>query len=47
MSEKFSKGDFLYMRLTTWLLENFAEVWDDYQLNAIEAHLKKWREKNE
>lgn len=47
MNEKMNKSDFLYMELTKWLIQNFGEVWDDYQLNTIEAHLKKWREYNE
>lgn len=47
MNKKMNKSDILYMELTKWLIENYAEVWDDYQLNAIEAHLKKWREYNE
>jgi len=47
MSKKFSKGEFLYMQLTTWLLENFKGVYDDYQLNAYEEHAKKWRDYNE
>ena len=47
MNKKMNKSDFLYMELTKWLIENFSEVWDDYQLNAIDAHLKKWREYNE
>jgi len=47
MSEKFSKGEFLYMELTTWLLKNFNGVYDDYQLNAVEEQAKKWRKYNE
>tara|TARA_R100001015_G_C4605584_1_gene160619 strand:+ start:770 stop:925 length:156 start_codon:yes stop_codon:yes gene_type:complete len=43
MTEKFKKGEFLYMELTTWLLEHFKDVYDDYQLNAAEAHIQKWR----
>tara|TARA_S200002703_G_scaffold34655_1_gene30018 strand:- start:2208 stop:2363 length:156 start_codon:yes stop_codon:yes gene_type:complete len=42
MSEKFSKGDLLYMRLTTWLLENFMDVYEDYILNAYEEHSQAW-----
>lgn len=42
-----NKADILYMGLTTWLLENHRKVYDDYQLNVIEEHLKKWREYNE
>jgi len=44
---KMNKSDILYMELTKWLMENYAEIWVDYQLNGIEAHLKKWREYNE
>lgn len=47
MSLKISKADFLYMELTTWLLENFRGVYEDYYLNAFEEHTKKWREFNE
>lgn len=47
MKTEFSKGDFLYMELMLWLMENFKEVHDDYQLNAYEEHAKKWREYNE
>tara|TARA_R100001015_G_C4561433_1_gene121234 strand:- start:591 stop:746 length:156 start_codon:yes stop_codon:yes gene_type:complete len=43
MTEKFSKGEFLYMELTTWLLQHFGDVYDVYQSNAFEAHIQKWR----
>ncbi len=42
MTKEFSKGDFLYMQLTSWLLEHFRGVYDDYQLNAFEEHNQKW-----
>ena len=47
MNKKFSKGDILYMELTSWLMENFKEVYDDYLLNAYEEHAQKWRDYNE
>ena len=38
-----NKADILYMELTTWLMKNHSEVYDEYQLNAIEKHIQKWR----
>ena len=52
MTEKMNKADILYMELTSWLMKNHGEVYDEYQLNVIEEHIQKWRkyrngEKNE
>ena len=38
-----NKADILYMELTTWLLKNHIEVYDEYQLNVFEEHIQKWR----
>ena len=47
MNNKLSKADFLYMRLTTWLLQNHREIWDSYEMNHFEKDAQDWREYNE
>jgi len=42
MTKKFSRTDFMYMQLTSWLLENYKHVYDDYQLNAFLEHNNQW-----
>ena len=47
MKDKFSKGDFLYMLLTTWLLNTYGDIYDEYLLTVYEEHAKEWRRYNE